>query len=151
MRKFGYARSTGRSGIPREAIVLNPTAVTLLIPSDREMAYDHGLVVIDCSWNLAYGVFQQRFKGEQRKLPILLAGNPTNYSKQSSLSSLEAVAGALYIIGFKEHAKKLLSLYKWGDTFLTLNKDLLEDYSNAKDIAEIENVENQYFPPSQTR
>jgi pre-rRNA-processing protein TSR3 len=123
----------------------------MLLPSDSEMARNHGLVVIDCSWNLADGVFRQRFKGEQRKLPILLAGNPTNYSKQSRLSSLEAVAGALYIMGVKEHAKKLLSLYKWGETFLTLNFDLLEDYSNAKDIAEIENVEKQYFAHSQTR
>jgi pre-rRNA-processing protein TSR3 len=146
MRKFGYARNTSKFHIPREAIVLNPTASGRILPSDRLSAEKHGLVVIDCSWNLADGVFHDRFRGQQRKLPLLLAGNPTNYSKLSSLSSLEAVSASLYIMEFKELAKKMLSLYKWGDTFLTLNHDLLEDYSRAKDEAEVGVIEREYFP-----
>jgi pre-rRNA-processing protein TSR3 len=146
MRKFGFARSISRSGIPSESIVLNPTAESTLIPTDRDQASRHGLTVIDCSWNLSAGIFDQRFRGEQRKLPILLAGNPTNYAKQGRLSSIEAVAGALYILNFKELAGRLLSLYKWGNTFLTLNQDLLEEYSKAKDAGEIKRTELEFFP-----
>jgi pre-rRNA-processing protein TSR3 len=146
MRKFGLAVSTTRSRIPPAAIVLNPTAENVLLPSDRANAIRYGLVVIDCSWNLAGGVFRQRFKGEQRKLPLLLAGNPTNYSKLSSLSSIEAVAASLYIMGFREKAAAMLSLYKWGPTFLSLNHDALEDYAASSDYDKIRNVERSYFP-----
>jgi pre-rRNA-processing protein TSR3 len=67
----------------------------------------------------------------------LFAGNPTNYSKATKLSTVEALAGALYIAGFKDEAKKLLSIFVWGHTFLELNANLLENYSLAKDSADI--------------
>jgi pre-rRNA-processing protein TSR3 len=70
-------------------------------------------------------------------LPILIAGNPTNYSKPTKLSTVEALAGALYIAGFREEAEKLLSIFTWGHTFLELNADLLEAYAGAKDSTEI--------------
>jgi pre-rRNA-processing protein TSR3 len=70
-------------------------------------------------------------------LPILIAGNPTNYAKATKLSTVEALAGALYIAGFKAEAKKVLSIFTWGHTFLELNADLLETYAAAKDSAEI--------------
>ncbi|MHB1909977.1 MAG: DUF367 family protein [Nitrososphaerales archaeon] len=146
MRKFGLARPIRKEQISRESIVLNPSADLVILPEDRTNVVQHGIVVIDCSWNKADDVFGTRFKGEQRKLPALLAGNPTNYSKIASLSSLEAVAGALYIMNFKIEAQRLLSLYKWGDTFLSLNKDLLEDYSNAKTKDDMVSVEKAYFP-----
>ncbi len=70
-------------------------------------------------------------------MPVLIAGNPTNYAKATKLSTVEALAGALYIAGFKEDAKKLLSIFVWGHTFLDLNLNLLESYSLAKDSTEI--------------
>jgi len=67
----------------------------------------------------------------------LIAGNPTNYAKATKLSTVEALAGALYIAGFKDEAKKLLSIFVWGHTFQELNANLLENYSFAKDSTDI--------------
>ena len=145
MRKFGYARPTTASRIPRDSIVLNPFAESTLLPSDMETVMKFGLVVIDCSWVHANEVFSYRYKGKQRKLPALIAGNPTNYARLGSLSSLEATAAALYIMGFKDLAKKMLSLYKWGDTFLTLNKDPLDEYSQAHTQEEVSSIEHSYY------
>jgi pre-rRNA-processing protein TSR3 len=76
-------------------------------------------------------------KGTSRCLPILIAGNPVNFGKATKLSTAEALAGALYIAGFKDEAKQLLSIFTWGHTFLELNAELLENYATAKDSAEI--------------
>jgi pre-rRNA-processing protein TSR3 len=67
----------------------------------------------------------------------LVAGNPTNYAKATKLSTVEALAGALYIAGFKDEARKLLSIFVWGHTFFELNANLLEKYCLAKDSADI--------------
>ncbi len=76
-------------------------------------------------------------RGTSRCLPVLIAGNPTNYAKATKLSTAEALAGALYVAGFKEEAQKLLSIFAWGHTFLQLNAELLEDYAAAKDSTEV--------------
>ena len=70
-------------------------------------------------------------------MPILIAGNPTNYAKATKLSTVEAIAGALFIAGFRDEAEKVLSIFTWGHTFLELNAELLEDYAAAKDSTDI--------------
>ena len=115
--------------IPRLAVVLNPSSDTTLTTHDRELVSEHGLIVIDCSWNRAQPIFRKRIRGENRKLPPLLAGNPTNYGIIGKLSSAEAVAAALIITGFKEQAEQILSLFKWGHTFTSLNQEPLESYA----------------------
>lgn len=129
--------------IPRKAIVLNPTA-EIFLPKDRDNLRN-GIVVIDCSWNKAEKVFNRQFNGVNKRLPILLAGNPINYAKPNKLSSAEAIAAILYISNHIEHAKKILSVVKWGSTFLTLNHDPLEDYRFAKTSEKILEIENDYF------
>jgi pre-rRNA-processing protein TSR3 len=79
----------------------------------------------------------EHVKGTSRCLPILIAGNPVNYGKLTKLSTVEAIAAALYIGGFKEEAEKLLSIFPWGHTFFELNQMLLDNYVTAKDSAEI--------------
>ena len=145
MAKFGFARSISAKQIPSEAIVLSPFSPISILRNDRNTLLSRGVVVIDCSWVNANAVFDARLKGIKRRLPVLMAGNPTNYSKLNSLSSLEAAAAALYITGFPEFSEKLLSLYKWGHTFLTLNQDALNDYASAKTQEDIQNLENDYF------
>lgn len=146
MRKFGFASPIRKERISMNSIVLNPSALIVVSKQDRVTAQRHGLVVIDCSWSLVDSVFALHFKGIQRKLPALLAGNPTNYAKLGKLSSIEAVAASLYIMDFKHLAEKILSIYKWGPTFLSLNHDSLEDYSRAGSIEEIVKLEKSYFP-----
>ena len=131
--------------IPRAAIVLNPTANRTLSREDRQMIQEQGLVGLDCSWNLADTALQENIGGENRRLPTLLAGNPTNYSTRGKLSTVEALAAALIITGYNARAENILNVFKWGNTFLTLNREPLREYSEASP-AEIFEREREFFP-----
>jgi len=146
MSKFRLARSIRINQIPPHSIVLNPFAPDVLLKSDNISVQHGGLVVIDCSWANATPHFKRRLSGIQRRLPALMAGNPTNYSRVGALSSLEASAAALSILGLHDYSKKLLSLYKWGETFLSLNENALKDYEAAQSQDEVRALELDYFP-----
>jgi pre-rRNA-processing protein TSR3 len=75
----------------------------------------------------------------------LLASNPVNYAKPHKLSSIEALAAGLYIMGFSERANQLLSLFKWGQTLLSLNAEPLEAYSLASSDEEMRKAEAEFF------
>jgi pre-rRNA-processing protein TSR3 len=138
LKRHGLARVvTSIRFLPRRAIILNPFGKIAFSPADRQRIQDFGLAALDCSWEHAQKVLSTHVKGTSRCLPILLAGNPTNYAKATKLSTVEALAGALYIAGFREEAEKLLSIFVWGHTFLELNSALLENYSSARDSTEI--------------
>ena len=122
--------------------MLNPFAEVAFSPADRRRIQDFGLAALDCSWEHAQKVMSRHVKGTSRCLPILLAGNPTNYAKATKLSTAEAIAGALYIAGFRDEAERVLSLFTWGHTFLELNANLLQNYSAAKDSADIVRIQN---------
>ncbi len=130
--------------IPSSAIVLNPTSSKTLSLEDRELILRNGLVALDCSWNQSEGVFDRNIPGNNRRLPILLAGNPTNYAIPSRLSTAEALAAALILTGFRQQAEVILSLFKWGETFLSLNHDPLEKYAAAKP-SELSFLEEEFF------
>ncbi len=117
--------------------MLNPFAEVAFSPADRERVADAGLVALDCSWEHAEKVLSHHVRGTSRCLPVLLAGNPTNFARATKLSTAEALAGALYIAGFKEEAQRLLSIFIWGHTFFELNAALLDAYAEAKDSTEI--------------
>jgi len=145
-RKFQLARSIRPNQIARDSIVLSPFAPEIVSKDDRALSLSGGIVVIDCSWVNSISTFKRRLNGIPRRLPVLMAGNPTNYTKLNSLSSIEATAAALYIIDFRVFSERLLSLYKWGGTFLSLNLDALNDYSLATGQEEIKKIELDYFP-----
>jgi pre-rRNA-processing protein TSR3 len=84
-------------------------------------------------------------RGTSRCLPVLIAGNPVNFGKATKLSTVEALAAALYIVGFEEQASQLLSIFKWGHTFLELNYERLESYKNARDSSEIVEIQRRLF------
>jgi pre-rRNA-processing protein TSR3 len=130
--------------IPSSAIVLNPISSRTLSREDRELIQQIGLVALDCSWNLSEGVFDRNIPGNNRRLPILLAGNPTNYGIPGRLSTAEALAAALILTGFRKPAEAILSLFKWGETFLSLNQEPLESYATAKS-SEISFLEDEFF------
>ena len=131
--------------IPRSAIVLDPTSAKTLSNQDGESLQKYGLVGLDCSWNLSENIFDKNIGGEHRRLPMLLAGNPTNYSSRGKLSTAEALAAALIITGFKHEAEQLLGLFSWGRTFLTLNREPLRDYAKVS-LDQLGEVEREYFP-----
>lgn len=141
--KFRLASEVRR--IPATFVVLNPYADKLLTYNDNSIF--KGICAIDCSWKLASKVIQSPKKHfNNRKLPALLAGNPTNYAKLGMLSTVEAMSAALYIMGFKSKSKDILNKFRWGHTFIELNSEILEDYSNARGEDEIKVIEREYFP-----
>jgi pre-rRNA-processing protein TSR3 len=138
LKRHGLARVvTSFRFLPRRAIILNPFAEIAFSPADKQRIQDFGLAALDCSWEHAHKVLSGHVKGTSRCLPVLIAGNPTNYSKATKLSTAEAIAGALYIAGFEEEARKILSIFVWGHTFFELNADFLERYKHAKDSTDI--------------
>ena len=88
----------------------------VVLPRDRQVIEAYGLVALDCSWEKADSAFAIRLPGSGRRLPTLLASNPINYAKQHKLSSLEAMAAALYITGFTETGGVDCSQYSSGET-----------------------------------
>lgn len=144
MINMELARGVGRKFHASDTvIVLNPYAHRVLAPPDSDAK---SILVVDCSWNQAQEVFFRRVGGKHRRLPILLAGNPTNYSRAGMLSSLEAVAAAMYIMGEVEEAREYLGIYKWGPTFETLNQDPLEAYRKARTEGGVLAAEREFFP-----
>ena len=145
LKRHGFARIVSKARfLPRRAVVLNPFSEIAFSPADRKRVEDFGLAALDCSWEHAEKVLLKRVKGTSRCLPILIAGNPVNFGKATKLTTAEALAGALYIAGFKQEAVKLLSIFVWGHTFLELNQALLENYASAKDSTEIIDMQRSF-------
>lgn len=141
LKRLGLARIVTKTRfMPKRAIILNPFGEIAFSPQDRSRVADFGLAALDCSWEHAEKVLAHHVKGTSRCLPLLIAGNPTNFAKATKLSTAEALAGALYIAGFKDEAKKLLSVFRWGHTFFELNANLLDDYAAAKDSTEVVSI-----------
>jgi pre-rRNA-processing protein TSR3 len=138
LKRHGLVRIVPKARfLPRRAVVLNPFSEIAFSPADKERVERFGLAALDCSWEHAQKVLLKQVRGTSRCLPILIAGNPVNYGKATKLTTVEALAGAFYIAGFKQEAVNLLSIFKWGHTFLELNSALLENYASAKDSTEI--------------
>ena len=136
MVRFGLARAVRR--IHPRHIILDPYADRFLLPGDGRRA----VCAVDCSWRLAAGQFRNARNG--RRLPPLLAGNPVNYSKVGMLSTAEAVSSALFITGRRDAASSILDKFRWGHTFLELNADILEEYSEARNSADIRRISESY-------
>lgn len=134
--------------LPHGAVILNPFSKIACSPADRERSRSNGLAAIDCSWVHADDIFEVLRWGSSRCLPYLIASNPTNYGIPTKLSTAEALAAALYIMGFWERADEILSKFKWGSSFLTLNLAFLESYSKAKDSAAVIRLQEEFIPKS---
>ena len=128
--------------ISKNTLVLDPFSSKTLLRNDRKRV--KSITAIDCSWNLADQTFTKQYPGLRRKLPPLFAGNPVNYSKIGKLTSVEAIAGAAFILGLNDLAQELLDKFKWGHTFYELNKELLDDYSKIESEEEIPQLLKEY-------
>ena len=131
--------------LPSRAIRLNPFSKVAFSKFDKERIEKFGLTALDCSWEHVEKVIMKRVRGTSRCLPVLIAGNPVNFGKLTKLSTVEALAAALYIIGYEEEANKLLSVFKWGETFIKINRDRLEKYSSARNSKEIIKIQESFF------
>jgi pre-rRNA-processing protein TSR3 len=134
------------SQLPRGAVVLNPFSERAFSPADRGRVDMRGLVALDLSWKHAGDVAGLLgLSGASRCLPYLVAANPVNYGKPTQLSTVEALAAALIIAGFREKGERLLSVFKWGPTFFSLNEELLEAYAAARDSSDVVRLQGQFI------
>jgi len=134
LERFGLAERLRSRRPPRRAVVLHPGTDVVLGPEDREAAEAHGLVALDLSWRR--GTFP-RPGTNARAMPYLLAANPVNYGNPRVLSTVEAFAAALHLLGEGDHAAAVLAKFAWGATFLALNREPLEAYRAARTREEV--------------
>ncbi|WP_049998017.1 DUF367 family protein [Halococcus sediminicola] len=126
-------------------VVLNPHAEHALSPADRDAnAKPERLVALDCSWETAEDE-QFSLDGPHRALPFLVAANPVNYGTPFQLTTVEALAGALCILGERPQAETLLSKFRWGHTFLELNDEPLRRYADCADSSGVVAVQEEYL------
>lgn len=128
--------------VPR-GIVLNPYAEQALSPADRGTVPDR-IVALDCSWETAE-VEAFDLPGIHRALPFLVAGNPINFGHPFQLTTAEALAAALVILGERDRAVALMEPFSWGHTFLELNAEPLERYAACTDSEAVVAVQDDYL------
>jgi pre-rRNA-processing protein TSR3 len=137
LKRFGLVELVFKVELlPRGALVLNALAERAFSPTDKPRMERFGLAALDYSWEQG---FQRPLPPRvvSRCLPFLVAANPVNYGTPTKLSTVEALAAALYIVGLKADAEKLLRLFKWGPELIRLNYERLEAYLKAEDSSEI--------------
>lgn len=145
--RHGLVREAARvRSLPRGTLILNPTSPQALAPSDRRAAERAGLLVLDVSWKRLQRFPQLRADLRHRALPYLLAANPIHFGHPFQLSSAEALAAACVILGERAQAEQLLSKFKWGLGFLTLNAEPLAAYAAARDSREVVARQAEFLP-----
>jgi len=131
--------------LPKRAVILNPLSEIAFSPADRRRIEDFGLAALDFSWEHAEQTLLKTVRGTSRCLPYLIAGNPVNFAIPTKLSTVEALSAALYIAGFKKEAFELLSIFKWGHTFIELNREKLESYAGAKNSRAVVELQRKFI------
>ncbi|MHB9287586.1 DUF367 family protein [Halobacteriales archaeon Cl-PHB] len=143
LAKFDHAELHDSPRTVPPGVVLNPFADQALSPADRENSHNR-LVALDCSWETAEAEAFD-LPGLQRALPFLVAANPVNYGNAFQLTTLEALAAGLVILGEREQAEEICEVVRWGETFLELNDEPLRRYANCADSADVVEVQDDYL------
>ena len=130
LKRWGYA-SQLRLGQSFPGVVLSSEATQCVSPADREIVETFGIAGINCSWNRIDEIPMDKMgKGKnQRILPLLVAANTVNYGKPFKMNTAEAIAACLYITGYKDDARMMLSPFSFGMEFFKLNQEALDAYS----------------------
>ena len=144
LARFGLATLHRSDRATPYGIVLNPHAERALSPADAEAVESDALIALDCSWESA-GEARFTLPGEHRALPYLVAANPVNFGRPLQLTTVEALAAALVILGERPHAEEILSKFTWGETFLELNEEPLRRYAACEDSTEVVAVQGEYL------
>ena len=124
LARFDLAKLFKRiSNLPQMGVLLDPFCATPMSTSDNLLVEVGGLVAVDCSWKNASEIFPklQLYGLESRSLPEVIPVNPVNSGKVGKLTTAEALAAGLMFAGFEEDAAELMSVFKWGPSFLRLN------------------------------
>ena len=137
------------SGAPKRGYILDPKSPTILGPEDRNLiSIGAAIVVLDCSWKKIDESLEEiagRTMLDGRILPALLAANPVSWGKVGRLSSVEAIAASLVILGHHDQAYRVLEPFQFGQNFLDLNREPLEAYAGAESREEVAAMQSEFF------
>ena len=142
LERAGLVRIVRTIGqIPRNTLLLDPTAERALSPEDRTV---RSITALDCSWEVldTGAVRSWRIR---RALPFLVAANPVNFGRPFRLTSAEALAAALFILGEPGQAREVLGKFSWGIRFFELNEEPLSLYAKARDSVEVVAIQKTYL------
>jgi len=131
LRRLGKVGFLSRHS--QRGLLLDPYCDTSICRTDREKVLSEGFTAIDASWKKAVESFKGiRWRSDHRRaLPYLVAANPTNYGIPVNLSTAEALAAGLFIVGLGEQAEDVMGSFRWGHSFFELNLRYLEAYRRA--------------------
>lgn len=127
--------------IPKSTLLLDPTAPQAISPADKNAP---SITALDCSWEVLDTIIVKSWR-RRRALPFLVAANPVNFGRPFQLTSVEAFAAALFIIGEKEQAREILARFGWGVRFLEVNAEPLAEYARARDSSEVVEIQAHYL------
>lgn len=130
------------------AVLLDPSAREPLGSYDSRYVHQHGLLAVDCSWNRFAGrgrypagaPWLGRLKN-RRRLPWLMAANPQHFGRIGELTTAEAFAASLWLLGETGAASSVLRPFAGGLYFFTLNETRLQSYAVAGSPDELSDVE----------
>jgi pre-rRNA-processing protein TSR3 len=127
-------------------VVLTPNASKIVSPADREYALVGGVGCVDCSWKELDKVPWSKMRmGAPRLLPFLVAANNVNYGRPMKLNCAEAVAAALFIMGFETQARSTMSHFAYGSEFFEVNKDVFAGYQACKSESEVRAFQDAFL------
>ena len=131
--------------------------------ADKDLLEQFGAAVVEASWNRIEEVPFSRIGGkcerlcmslessiaelvsQPRKVPYLVAANPTNYGKPWRLNCVEALAACYYICGHPEWAEEALAPFNYGEAFLEINAALLKRYMACATEEEVKKAEEAWL------
>ena len=136
--------------LPKRGIILEPLCGKVFGPEDHDLLLKKrgALVGLDCSWAHIEPSVERVMKStrlQPRMLPLLLAANPVNWGKPSRLTTAEALATVLYLVGRTEQAREVLGAFRWGERFFELNREPLDAYAAATTSDELVNLQFEFF------
>lgn len=127
-------------------IVLSPNGKSVVCPNDKETIENSGSGVVECSWARIEEIpFSKIGSRHDRLLPYLVAANPVNYGRPWKLNCVEALAASFAITGHFDWAEALLDNFSWGRTFLEINIELLEIYSQCTDSDSVQQAQESWL------
>ena len=129
---------------------MEPLCGKVFGPEDHELLLQKrgALVGLDCSWAHIETSVEQVMRStrlQPRMLPLLLAANPVNWGKPGRLTTAEALATVLYLVGRAEQAREVLGAFRWGQRFFELNQEPLDAYAAATTSEELVNLQFEFF------
>ena len=131
--------------LPPGITVLDPRAERSVSREEADWVQEKGLAAMDLSWKNIDEFPPLPQKARARALPLLFAANPVNWGRPQKLTTAEALAAALYIMGFREQAELVLGKFNWGEQFFVLNREPLDRYSQAETSGEVVVIQEDYL------